>query len=69
MWVDTTWFTADTLQVRNLAKIYGHYNNSCNIRGYAVLPTGQPAMIQVVKIDKSKQNKIYEQVFCLPSSQ
>ena len=66
MQVDSPQFTADA-HAGNLAKIYGFYNNSCNIRHHPGKPVGEPAMTWIVKLDEIiSLNKYFAYI---PSSQ
>ena len=51
MRVDSPQFTADA-HAGDIAKSYGFYNNTCNIRHHVGKPVGEPAMIQKVKVDE-----------------
>ena len=61
MGVYATQFTTDA-HAGNKAKIYGFYNNSCNVRHHAGKPAGETMITRMVKVHKN----IYKQVFCLP---
>ena len=56
-------FTADT-HGSHTAKIYGHYNSSCNIRHYVGLPAGQPVMAEVVEVSEMKYMNMYFAYLC-----
>ena len=51
-------FTADA-HAGNIAKIYGFYNNSCNVMHHVGLPAGELAITLLVKVDKIKSMNKY----------
>ena len=55
---DKTRFIADT-HAGNIPKIYGFYNNFCNVRCQVGVPHGQPAMTCMGKVGKRKDMNKY----------
>ena len=51
-------FIADA-HAGNIAKIYGFYNKTCNIKHHAYVPMGEPAMTRMVKADEIKSMNKY----------
>ena len=51
-------FTTDA-HAGNITKIYGFYNDSCNVRHHASLPTDEPAMTRMVKVNEIKSMNKY----------
>ena len=56
--VDSTRLTADA-HAGNIAKIYGFYNKTCNVRHHVGVPTGEPVMTWMVKVYEIKSMNKY----------
>ena len=58
MRVDNMRLTVDA-HAGKTGKVFGHHNNSCNVRHHVDLPAGQPAMTWMIIVGEIKTKNKY----------